>query len=444
MTRRDAIRTIIDAFQGNPFEQDTTTRRRAAAAIAETDVGTLVSKLLRGGEDDYAKALILAVGHAQAMEGRAAEDILDENVLPASVLRKLPRPRGAYLRICAAAGRAYRILEGIRGRSPQMLQARRATWAACFGGSLREMLDLEPVIREHDVLLLGETGTGKEHFATAMMAASPGDERGNPAPQAAVNAAAIPEALVESELFGHIKGAFTGATESRAGRIRSAHGGAFFLDEVGDLPRPTQVKLLRVIETDEVFPVGSDVSHSADVRYIAATHKDLVALTDEGAFRRDLFERLAGVVIEIPPLRERPEDIAEIGLSFVRRYLDPGTHGQRLMHIEEWLESGEARTYRWPGNVRELQNALRNMILGLPPGLKRGAQVEPPRGETPAAIPRSILDNTAPLASVEDWYILRVLEHNDGNYSQSARILGLDRSTVKRRTSPRTSAGRRK
>jgi transcriptional regulator with PAS, ATPase and Fis domain len=316
-----------------------------------------------------------------------------------------------------------------------MQRARHDTWAACFGDSLRLALDLERVIRDHDVLILGETGTGKEKFAHAMQTATPGGDDGQPAPSSAINAAAIPDTLVESELFGHEKGAFTGATDARIGRLRSADGGSFFLDEVGDLPQTTQVKLLRVIETNEVFPVGSDVSHSVDVRYIAATHKDLMGLVEARQFRRDLYERLAGNILTIPPLRDRPEDIVEIGKYFLESYAKR-SRVEVGEGIESWLSSSEARSYHWPGNVRELQNVLRNLMLGLPPQI---TSRHPDSGETTAAtpggtnIPASILAGTATFQELGDWYIRRVLDDNEGNLTQAARSLGLDRSTIRRR-----------
>ncbi len=434
MPRTDDIDKILTAFLGNPFEVPAKVRKRALTSLRTFDVGAAISRLLRSDEHQRAKALILSVGHAQASLSDHPKGLLDSTVLPPSVVRKLPRPRSAYLRICTAAGRCYRVLGRALGSSAAMQSARRDTWAACFGGSLLEMLDLETIIRDHDVLLLGETGTGKEHFAKAMMAATPGGNDGTEAPHAAINAAAIPEALVESELFGHLKGSFTGATETRSGRIRSADGGAFFLDEVGDLPLRTQVKLLRVIETNEVYPVGSDSSHKVDVRYIAATHKDLSTMTERREFRRDLFERLAGIVIGISPLRDRPEDIVEIGSAFVRRHLDERVHAERVAIIDKWLRSREARGYRWPGNVRELQNALRSMMLGLPPGLKT-ASSGASSDSRPDDIPNAVVECTATLEQVEEWYIHRVFAKTGSNYSQSARTLAIDRSTVKRRTS---------
>jgi two-component system response regulator HydG len=427
---RTPVDLVIDAFIGNPFLVEPHTRRGAEAVLAGMDVARELDPLIANGQTARAKLLVLAVGHAQACDNAvASEHVLDSATVPAAVARKLPRGVGDYRRVALAAGRAFAQLAAIRGSSSLLQRTRRDTWAACFGSSLRHVLELEPVIRDHDVLILGETGTGKESFARAIQLATPGDAGGGMAPSAAINAAAIPDALVESELFGHVKGAFTGASDTRAGRLRSAHGGSFFLDEVGDLPTTTQVKLLRVIETDEVFPVGSDTAHPADVRYIAATHKDLEAMVRSGDFRRDLFERLAGNVIRIPPLRDRPEDIQEIGEHFVRDYLG---EQHELGPIGDWLSSRAARSYAWPGNVRELQNALRNLMLGLAPELGHESTASRPDRGTDA-VPASVRARSATMESVEQWYLHAVLDSQGGNLSQAARVLGLDRSTVRRR-----------
>jgi len=281
------------------------------------------------------------------------------------------------------------------------------------------------------VLILGETGTGKDAVADAIQEATPGGSDGASAPRAVLNAAAVPETLIESELFGHVRGAFTGATTDRPGRIRSSAGGCFFLDEIGDLPLTAQTKLLRVMETDLVSPLGSDRELEADVRYVAATHQDLEKMVQAGQFRADLYQRLAGNVIRIPPLRDRPADIADIGMSFVEPYLEePALRGERA-RIRRWLESHEALSHRWPGNVRELENTLRNLLLGLPP------ELEAPAAQTPAseldALPARLREARAPLRDLENWYIARVLEGQRGNYAAAARVLELDRATVRRR-----------
>jgi transcriptional regulator of acetoin/glycerol metabolism len=422
-----AATRLVRDYAGNPFVA--ARPANPASALRDLDLPAVFDAALRRGDPDHLSDLALAVAHAQVQAGAAPANLLGEEVLPRAMARKLPHPRADYLRVAAAAGRCERVLARVRGTSDAIHQARRMCWAVCFGDTLRSALELERVIRGHDVLITGESGTGKELFARAVQEATPGGPDGGPAPRAAINAAAIPDTLVESELFGHIKGAFTGAAETRIGRLRSADGGSLFLDEVGDLPHHTQVKLLRVIESNEVQPVGSDDSFKVDVRYVAATHRDLEGMVARGEFRRDLFERLAGCLIDIPPLRDRPEDILEIGRELVAPYL-PAEASPRRAAIESWLRSREARHHPWPGNVRELQNALRNLMLGLDPGLRR-SEIEP----SPArlAAPEAIRTFEAPLREVEEWYCRNLVERAGGNLSRAARTLALDRATLRRK-----------
>ncbi len=424
-----AERAITGAFAGNPFHVADGPLHAGEAALAEVDIAGALTRRLDAGDLMGAKALLLAVGHAEALAAvDAPARVLAPPRVPAAIFARLPRPRGAYLRVVMAAARCHRALQALAGTSARVRALRRHVWSACFGDSLLHALELEPLIRDHDVVVLGETGTGKELVAHAILAAVPGAHDGRPAPQATLNAAAIPETLIESELFGHVKGAFTGATEARAGRIRHASGGARFLDEVGDLPVHTQVKLLRVIETNEVHPVGADGPEAVDLRYVTATHKDLVAMVDRGVFRQDLYERLAGHVIRLPPLRERPEDIPAIGRRFVEAHLGQARIPGQAHRVLRWLESPEAQAYPWPGNVRELQNALRNLLLGLQPGL-RG---QPTPALRTAGVPLEIATATATMRAVQDWYSRRVLAANDDNQAATARALGVDRSTLKR------------
>jgi transcriptional regulator with PAS, ATPase and Fis domain len=428
MELAEAVRIL----KGNPFAVDGADWRRAERRLRELPVAEVLSDLVRRGEVEEATRTALAAGHSAAC--RSPDDpsnVLGEDVLPAKIVRALPRTRGAYLRTVMAAARCRHALDRVLGSSAAAHRVRRETWAACFGDSLLHALRLAQVIHDHDVLILGETGTGKEAVAQAIQDGTPGTDDGKPAPRSALNAAAVPETLIESELFGHVKGAFTGATDSRVGRIRSAHAGSFFLDEVGDLQATTQVKLLRVIETNEVTPLGSDSHHHADVRYVSATHKDLARMVEEGRYRRDLYERLAGNVIRLPALRNRPEDVVEIGTAFVERHLPAGALELTRARIDAWVRSEEALGYGWPGNVRELQNALRNLMLGLAPGIG----VAHPRASQPdlESLPESIRDCEAPLAHVEDWYFARVLAHVDGNLTKAGAILGVDRTTVRRR-----------
>jgi len=424
-----AVQRIIAAYSGNPFDLTPRGEQAGSVALRSATIAAALRRLVGDGELDTAKMLLLAAGHRRAIEfPDQPNEVFDKQLLPADVAEQLPRAPGTYLRIVMAAGRCFHELSAIRGDSAQMQAARRNTWAACFGDSLRHALELDQVIRDHDILILGETGTGKERLARAIQAATPGGPSGAPAAHSAINAAAIPETLVESELFGHVRGAFTGASERRVGRLRSDDGGSFFLDEVGDLPTTTQVKLLRVIETNEVFPVGSDDSYPVELRYVAATHKDLEQLVEQREFRGDLFQRLAGNIVHIPPLRDRPEDIVDIGLGFVRAYLGDDADTEPF---ERWLNSDTAQRYTWPGNVRELQNALRDLLLGLEPTF---AATEPV-GSAPggSVVPAAIRSFNAPLDAVSRWYVREVLARADGNLSAAARVLGVDRSTVKRR-----------
>ncbi len=437
MNEGGAIEAVLVAWRANPFTVSDAERDAAEVAIRGWPMAEVAARLAGGGERVRAKKLTLALGHRAACLYSEVERV--RAAMPAAVFAHLPRRPEAYLRVVLAAGRCHGALSGMLGDSDAMRRLREQVWSACFGHSLRRALEMEQVIRDHDVLVLGETGTGKELVAAAILAGTPGDDAGRPAPSASLNAAAVPETLIESELFGHVKGAFTGATVPRVGRLRSAHDGCLFLDEVGDLPRNTQVKLLRVIETNEVHPLGSDATHRAEVRYVAATHMDLEAMVEAGRFRRDLFERLAGNVIRVPPLRERGGDVVRIGEAFVERYLGTGLSADDdVDRLKRWLRAEATGAYGWPGNVRELQNAIRNLMLGLPPGL-RGAR---PSGGAGVGAPSEIRDGTATLATVRDWYVGHVAGLHDGNMSVTARVLGVDRTTVRRHLFSARSRGR--
>jgi len=206
------------------------------------------------------------------------------------------------------------------------------------------------------VLILGETGTGKEVFARAVYKGSPRADK----PLIKVNCGALPESLIESELFGHERGAFTGATAKSDGRFKLADGGTIFLDEIGDLPLPLQVKLLRVLQEGEFEPLGSAKTHKVDVRVIAATNRDLYQAVQDGEFREDLYYRLAVFPIELPPLRERLDDIPKLVHVFAEQFTQRLGRSFRLpseMELEDLL------AYDWPGNIRELQNVIERAII---------------------------------------------------------------------------------
>jgi two-component system nitrogen regulation response regulator GlnG len=297
--------------------------------------------------------------------------------------------------------------------------------------------------REVSVLITGESGTGKELVARAIHAASPRAQ----APFAAVNTAAIPRDLLESELFGHERGAFTGAVAARAGLFREASGGTLFLDEVGDMPVELQAKLLRVLQSAEVTPVGGRDAFPVDVRIIAATHRDLDASVREGSFREDLLYRLRVVPLKIPPLRERREDIPTLAEHFMARYAEELTGGPRWFAdatIERLSE------HDWPGNVRELENAIKRALV-----LSSGGVLAPedfsflderPAGEQPELPELVTREVVAALAGSETREIYRrilerverplleaVLAHTRGNQIRAAVLLGINRNTLRKK-----------
>jgi two-component system response regulator HydG len=272
------------------------------------------------------------------------------------------------------------------------------------------------------VLISGESGTGKELVARSVHYSS---SRAS-APFVPVNCGGIPEGLLESELFGHIKGAFTGATESRAGFFQTADGGTIFLDEISDTSLSMQAKLLRVLQDKEVYMVGASRSRKVDVRIIAATNKDLPTLVKRGGVREDLFFRLNVITIAMPPLRERGEDILVLAHHFVTKYAKEfGKPTPRFS--DNALQV--LKNYHWPGNVRELENVVQRLVV-----MTDGNLIEV--SDLPSLMRFSSLRETGlnrTLAEVEAEYIRNVLASVKGNKTKAARILGIDRKTLRER-----------
>ncbi len=301
-------------------------------------------------------------------------------------------------------------LENIVGSSPRMLE-------------VYEMVARVAPTRS-TVLIQGETGTGKELIARAMHYSTPRADR----PFVAIDCSALAETLLESELFGHVKGAFTGALAEKRGLFEAAHGGTCLLDEVGEISPSVQAKLLRVVQEHEVKRVGGTESVQVDVRVIAATNKDLARLVADGRFREDLFYRLSVVTIVLPPLRERREDIPLLAHHFLEKYAAADTRS--IHHI-----SPEAMAllvaYDWPGNVRELEHAIEHAVAlttnsvirpeDLPPKCRRC--VEPHSGR-PALTLRDVVTD----------HIRRVLKEANGNRKLAAELLGIHRRTFYRLT----------
>jgi DNA-binding NtrC family response regulator len=281
------------------------------------------------------------------------------------------------------------------------------------------------------VLLLGESGTGKELVARALHGRGPR----RLGPFVALNCAAIPESLMEDELFGHVRGAFTGAASDRRGRFELAHGGTLLLDEVGDLPLHLQPKLLRVLQERTVEPVGGGTARAVDVRLVAATNQDLRRLVDAGRFREDLFYRLSVIPIHLPPLRERGEDVIELAEHFRARFARE--NGRRL-HGFDAAASDALRRHPWPGNVRELENCVeRAVILAAGPDIRAAdlglAPATGPSGDVVHAAVEAIFQGRFGLDGLEAAVIQAALGRCGGNLSRAARTLGLTRRTLQYR-----------
>jgi two-component system response regulator AtoC len=294
------------------------------------------------------------------------------------------------------------------------------------------------------VLILGETGVGKDVYAEAVHARSPRAA----GPFVRLNCAALPENLLEAELFGYERGAFTGAMQAKPGLFEAADGGTVFLDEIGEMPLVTQAKLLRVLESGETMRIGSVKPKHVDVRFVAATNRDLEALSEVGQFRSDLYFRLNGVSVELPPLRQRPDDVLPLAAHFLV------ATGVRSSFDEVALAA--LRTYRWPGNIRELKNVVERAAL-----LSQGASITAehllfrgtalsggasnattapaapavaapvaPAARTPAAGSMLMRDE---FAELERTRILEAMDRCGGNQSRSARMLGISRTTLIKR-----------
>lgn len=275
------------------------------------------------------------------------------------------------------------------------------------------------------VLISGENGTGKELVARQVHALS----RRRAGPFVEVNCAAIPEELIESELFGHSKGAFTGAVSDRRGKFELASGGTLFLDEVGDMSLKTQAKVLRALQEQVVEPVGGQASVRVDVRVIAATNKDLTEELKQGRFREDLYFRLNVIPMSVPPLRARGDDVLRLAEHFVAEFGREYGRGPKALGADA---KSILRSYRWPGNVRELRNVIERLVIMVPGDVVTGADLA--FLDAGGRAPEVHIDAIQPLFPARDaWekaYILAALQLAEGNISRTAESLGLERSNL--------------
>ena len=382
---------------------------------ARNTLDNAVEAMKRGALDYLVKPFSLAEATALAERARTTQALRRE-------LRELRREVG---RSVSPGG------ERLVGKSPALLEIFKTVGKVA--------------VRNVSVLITGESGTGKELVARALHAASPRCD----APFIAVNAAAIPRELLESELFGHERGAFTGAIAARLGRFREASGGTLFLDEIGDMPVELQAKLLRVLQSGEVVPVGGREPVHVDVRVVAATHRDLDQAVKTGGFREDLLYRLRVVPIEIPPLRERRDDIRTLATHFVERYAGELCEGQIELAPStlEYLEK-----FDWPGNVRELENAVKRALVLTSANvlskddfafLDRRVESEPEGATLAELVEQEVLDalrdaepsdiHRTVLERIERPLIDTVLRHTGGNQIKAAALLGINRNTLRKK-----------
>ncbi len=377
-------------------------------------------KRLRAERPDLTMIMITAFGSVEtaveAMRAGAYDYItkpIDYEALLLVVNRALERQRllNEVQVLRSNLDRKYGF-ENIIGQSPALLRVLEIAARAARSDST--------------VLIRGETGTGKELLAKAVHRNS----RRKDGPFVTINSGAIPADLIESELFGHVKGSFTGAIAHKTGKVETADGGTLFLDEIGELPLPLQVKLLRLIQQGEIEKVGAGTASTVDVRIIAATHRNLQAMIEDGSFREDLYYRLAVIPLELPPLRERAEDIPDLVQHlFIKA---KRKHGREDLKLPASLIPLFG-SYRWPGNIRELENVIERAAVlttgdtisveDLPDALRRATPVAD-------ALQLELPPDGISLEAVEKELILRALKKFDWNQTQAARYLDISRRTL--------------
>jgi DNA-binding NtrC family response regulator len=329
-----------------------------------------------------------------------------------------------------AAELAFRLARVVPDGRADKRRPRKSDVLIGAGAWLKDLYDRITMVAATDatVAIFGESGTGKELVARTIHNSSPRHE----APFVVVNCAAIPEALIEDELFGHVRGAFTDATRDREGLLGAAHTGTLFLDEIGELPLSLQAKLLRVLQSQEFRRIGDDADRRVDVRIITATNRYLDQLVARGSFRQDLYDRINVFPLHLPPLRERPDDIALLVHHFVQKYR------ARLGKVIEGVSAGalaRLSAYDFPGNVRELENKIHQaMVLAAGPMIGEDDLTLPAAG--PAT--RVRVDVTRPFREVkqetidafERAYLTELLGTHHGNLAQAARAAGMDRKNL--------------
>ena len=338
-----------------------------------------------------------------------------------------PFPKEKILALLEKALEREVLIRENRALREELIKGRTTSPIIFRSSRFKELYDLTLQVAGSDanILITGESGTGKELIAAALHQHSPRNGKR----LLSINCAALTDTLLESQLFGHLRGAFTGAVESRKGLLEEAHGGTLFLDEIGDMSPAIQAKLLRVVQEREFLPVGATRPKVVDVRFLAATNKELEQEIRNGRFREDLYYRLNVITLQLPPLRERPEDVEPLARHFLERSARRmnreivGIHPMALTILE---------SYPWPGNVRELENVMERAVI-----LTRGGEIEsgalPLKLSTLGSPDSGGDDLLASLESVELAHIRRILDRTGFHKSRSSEILGISRKTLDRK-----------
>jgi DNA-binding NtrC family response regulator len=340
-----------------------------------------------------------------------------------SLAEELELREGELRRQRRALERKERELAKLRGT-----EVKTRGGIVCKSRPMENVLDLAQTVAKVDttVLITGESGVGKELLARFVHDESPRAD----GPFLAVNCGALPEPLLESELFGHVRGSFTGADSDKKGLFEAARGGTIFLDEIGETSQATQVKLLRVLQEKEVRPVGSTDARAINVRVIAATNRNLEAMVGRGEFRKDLYYRLKVVSIEIPPLRDRRDDILPLARELIEGICQ--THGMERHTLAP--DAVDAITaHHWPGNVRELENAMEHAVVLAGDRSKIVRDDLPPETRNGVSSSGIVFGEVMKMEALERTYILQVLERFDGNRTHTARALGIGANTLWRK-----------
>lgn len=424
----DAIR-VLELAVGNPYDADFIDRRKllqASGTWPSQGKGwqTWWETLPAPYRGDESAVLALLIG--------SAEPGAEQTVFKPAVLRQARDVLRERTDACVeVAGRALRVmaaLDAIVGSTRVMRDVRKTCWAATFGERLDTVSSMHRLLQTTPVLIHGPTGTGKELVAQALCLSMRGEWNAKggwlPAPAESVHLASLPATFLESALFGHEQGAYSGAHKSRKGVFERCHGGVVFLDEIAELPMGAQVSLLRTLQEGRARKLGADQDHDAAPRIVSATHKDLEKLVEEGTFRADLLHRLSSVVIEIPPLVKRLQDIPALVEKVAIELAEPASRTTLRDKFEQFMK--DHPDYDWPGNVRELHAVVRTLALGLEPRLRARTSEK----KTTQDLPREMVEGSLSLREVQRWYCQQVVQKK-ASKTLAARSLGIDRGTLR-------------